>query len=62
MNRWHRFWRVAALVSCGGALWMWGAGSCLPYNFYSTLLGDAIIGTVVSTVAGTLAGNLVAAE
>ena len=58
MNRFHRLWKVVALASCGGVFWMWGAGSCLPYNFYSDLLGNSIISTFASTIAGTLANTV----
>jgi hypothetical protein len=62
MKRWHRFLKVATLATCGGAMWMWGAGSCLPYNFYSNLLGDAVISTAVSTVSALVAGSLVGGQ
>jgi hypothetical protein len=62
MKSWNRLLKVVALVACGGAMFMWGAGSCLPYNFYSGLLGDAVIATIVSTISGTVASNLVATE
>lgn len=62
MKSWNRLVKVVTLVTCGGALLMWGAGSCLPYNFYSSLLGDAVIATAVSTISGALASNLVATQ
>jgi hypothetical protein len=42
--------RVASLAGCGGLLWMWGAGSCVPFNFYADLLGNTIITGVTSAV------------
>jgi len=62
MTRFHRIGKIVALAGCGGIFWMWGAGSCLPYNFYSSLLGDTIIATAASTIVGALAGSVVAAE
>ena len=54
MARFHRLFKIMALLTCGVAT-MWGAGSCLPYDFYANLLGDSIIATIVSTVAGSVA-------
>ncbi len=51
-----RLSRWAALATAGGFLLLDGAGSCLPENFYSTLLGDTIIaGTVSAVLNGFLA-------
>ncbi len=45
-----RLFRMLGLLGCGGLLWMLGAGTCVPYNFYSSLLGDTIITGVASAV------------
>ncbi len=59
MSRFHRPLKVLALATCGGVFWILGAGSCLPYNFYSTLLGDSIIATFTSTIVSAIASGLV---
>lgn len=61
MNRFRHFCKALVLASCGGIMLMWGAGSCLPYNFYATLLGDSVT-AFVSTIVGTVAGNAVPAN
>ncbi len=55
MHRFNRFIKVMALLAGGGMLWMWGAGSCLPFNFYSGLLGNSITAGVVTIVNGVAA-------
>ncbi len=40
-----------------GSLWVLGAGSCLPDNFWPTFLGDTILtGVASSLLAAALAG------
>ncbi len=58
MSRFHRPLKVLALATCGGVFWILGAGSCLPYNFYSTLLGNSIIATFASTISTTIANTV----
>jgi len=45
-----RWCKLAGLVSCGGIMWILGAGSCVPYNFYADLLGNTIITGITSAV------------
>ncbi len=58
MSRFVRWSKVIVLLGTGGMLWMLGAGSCLPQNFYPTLLGDTIIGTFAATLAGSIAAGI----
>ncbi len=58
MSRLVRWSKIMALLGSGGMLWMWGAGSCVPYNFYASLLGDGIIATFVSTIVGDAAAGI----
>jgi hypothetical protein len=43
MRRFSSLLKTLCLIGCGGALWMLGAGTCVPYNFYASLLGDTVI-------------------
>ena len=51
-------WKVLVLSVLGGSLLMWGTGSCLPYNYYASLLGDGIIGVFISTLVGNQANAI----
>ena len=56
MRKFFSSWKFMALAGLTGMLWMWGAGSCVPYNFYASLLGD----TIIAGAAGTIVSNLAA--
>jgi hypothetical protein len=58
LSRFRHVLKVMVLASCGGLFWMWGAGSCLPYNFYSNLLADSVISSFVSTIVSGIATEL----
>ncbi len=49
-----RLSRWAVLATAGGLLWVAGAGSCLPQNFWSGFLGDTIISGTTSAVIDTI--------
>jgi hypothetical protein len=51
-------WKVLAISALGGSLLLYGSGSCLPYNFYSSLLGDSIIATFIATLVGNQANAI----
>jgi len=58
MSKFWRLTKMMALIGCGGMLWMGGTGSCLPYNFYASLLGDTFIAGIVGVVAGSIGALL----
>lgn len=45
-----RLFKPTRLVSCGGLMLIWGAGSCVPANFYADLLGNTVIAGVTNAV------------
>jgi hypothetical protein len=49
---------MLAIAALSGTLLAWGAGNCLPYNFWSGLLGDTIIAGAVGTIVGNVAGGI----
>ncbi len=59
MRRFNRLTKLIALATCGGMFWMWGAGSCVPYNFYAGLLGNTIVAGFVGTIVNGIAAKVV---